>query len=253
MAISRSKKEDQVAQLTSKLSDSASIVFTNYIGLTVGEAGDLRQKLKEAGSEMKVAKKTLIKIAAKEAGLPELTDDLLNGPIACVFNYTDPIAGAQVLRSFGKDHEQVSIVGAVFDGTILGQDQAVELSKLPSRDVLTATFMGMLQSPLRSFMSMSNSPLSGLARGLSQLAEKGGLGEAAPEPKSEEVKEEPKVEEVVEEAEVKTSDTPATEENTEAPVETTDDANKTPESDTSAESAPAETAEADTPPEATEA
>jgi len=240
MAISRSKKEDQVAELTSKLSDSASIVFTQYIGLSVGEAGDLRNKLKEAGSEMKVAKKTLIKIAAKNAGLPELTNDLLDGPIACVFNYTDPISGAQVLRGFGKDHEQVSIVGAVFDGTILGKDQAVELSKLPSREVLTATFMGMLQSPLRSFMSACNSPLSGIARGLSQLAEKGGLGEAAPEPTKEEPKKEVKAEEPTTEEAPKEEAAEATDE---APVETAEDATPTPDSEAPEESAPAETEE----------
>jgi large subunit ribosomal protein L10 len=216
-------------------------VFTNYIGLTVGEAGDLRSKLKEAGSEMKVAKKTLIKLAANNAGLPELTDDLLEGPIACVFNYTDPIAGAQVLRSFGKDHEQVSIVGAIFDGTILGKDQAVELSKLPSREVLTATFMGMLQSPMRSFMSACNSPLSGIARGLSQLAEKGGLSGATPEPK-------------VEEAEVSTPDTSETPATDNAPEETPTKENDTGEDAPTTDSEPpAETAEADTPsPEATE-
>ena len=175
MAISKDQKKAQVATLIDKMGKSESVIFAHYIGMNVAENAEFRGKLREGEAEMKVAKKTLIKIAAKEAGLPEIEDGAMEGPVSLIFSYSDPLSGAQVAFTFGKDHEQVQIVGGIFDGKVLTKEEAVALAKMPSRDVLLATFVGMLQSPLRSFSGMCSSPLSGFARALSEMAEKGGF------------------------------------------------------------------------------
>ena len=68
MALTRTQKSAQLKELKDKMKSSQSVVFTNYIGLKVSEVSELRRKLKAAGAEMKVAKKTLMRIAAKEEG-----------------------------------------------------------------------------------------------------------------------------------------------------------------------------------------
>jgi large subunit ribosomal protein L10 len=121
---------------------------------------------------MQVAKKTLMQIAAKEAGLPEIEDKNLPGPVACVFSGEDSLAGAQEIWNFGKDHKAVKIVGAIFEGKILSQTDAVALAKIPGRQALLGMFAGMIRSPLTSFASMCASPLSGFARAVNELAKK---------------------------------------------------------------------------------
>ncbi|MBI2635752.1 50S ribosomal protein L10 [Candidatus Peregrinibacteria bacterium] len=172
MALTKAQKTIQLKELRDKLKSSQSVVFANYIGLKVAEVSDLRRKLKAAGAEMKVAKKTLMRIAAKEEGLPVPEENGLPGPVACIFSIADPIVGPQIAFAFSKDHPQVSFVGGLFEKKLLTKADAMALATIPGRQVLLATFAGMLRSPLRSFASIINSPLTGFARALSEKANK---------------------------------------------------------------------------------
>ena len=172
MALTRDQKSAQLKELKDKMKSAQSVVFAHYIGLKVSEVSELRRKLKAAGAEMKVAKKTLMRIAATEEGLPVPEESTLPGPIACIFSISDPIVGPQVAFAFSKEHPQISFVGGFFEGKLLSKNDAMTLATIPGRQVLLATFAGMLQSPLRSFMSICNNPLTGFARALSEKAKK---------------------------------------------------------------------------------
>ncbi len=172
MALTRAQKAEQLQELKEKMSKAQSVIFTHYIGLTVGNVSDLRKKLRAGGAEMKVAKKTLMSLAAKEQGLPELPETMMDGPVACIFSYDDPITGAQIAFGYGKDHPQVSFVGGIFEGKLLSQSDATTLAQIPGRQVLLAQFAGMIRSPLTAFASMCSSPLSGFARAMAEYAKK---------------------------------------------------------------------------------
>ena len=178
MALTKVQKAAQLTELKEKMKKSTSVMFAHYIGLTVGDVSDLRNQLKKSDAEMKVAKKTLMQLAAKDLNLPELTDDAMNGPVACIFSFSDPLTGAQVAFKFAKDHPQVELIGGIFEGKLISKDQAVAIAKIPGKTQL----LGM-------FMAMCNGPLSSFARGLSELAkqkeapkaEAAPAAEAAPE------------------------------------------------------------------------
>ena len=172
MALTREEKTVQLKDIQEKLGKASSVIFTHYIGMNVRDVSELRKKLKEVGAEMKVAKKTLMKIAAKEKSLPELPDALMDGPVACIFSYADPLTGAQVAFKFGKDHPQVTFLGGIFEGKLLSQADAKALAQIPSRLVLLAIFAGMVRSPLQTFAGMCSSPLSGFARAVAEIAKK---------------------------------------------------------------------------------
>lgn len=172
MAVTRAQKAEDLKELQEKLEKAQSVVFAHYIGLKVSEVSELRRKLKAAGAEMRVAKKTLIRIAAEKQGLPALDDAALPGPVACIVSYEEPTAGAQVAHAFAKTHPQVSLVGGIFDKKLLTRMQALEFARLPSKLVLLATFACMIRSPLTKFASACSSPLSGFARAMSELAKK---------------------------------------------------------------------------------
>lgn len=196
MALTKDQKKAQVADLTTKLKDAQSVMFSHYIGLNVADVSDFRNQLRENGAEMKVAKKTLIKLAFKEAGYPDITPKEVDGPIACILSFDDPLSGAQTAFKFSKTHDKVTLVGGVFDGKLLSAAEAMELAQMPSREELLAKFVGMLRSPLVSFAGICSSPLSGFARALDQMAEKGGFADAPKEEPKKEVAEGTEVAEV---------------------------------------------------------
>lgn len=170
MSLTKTQKSAQLKELKDKMQSSQSVVFANYIGLKVTEVSDLRRKLKSSGAEMKVAKKTLIRMAMQQKGLPVPTENSLPGPVACIFSISDPIVGPQVAFAFSKDHPQVSFVGGFFEKKLLAKEEAMTLATIPSRRALLATFADILQSPMRSLVSIVNSPLTGFVRALSEKA-----------------------------------------------------------------------------------
>ena len=159
MALTKAQKTEQLQELKKKMQDSKSIMFAHYIGMTVADVSDFRSKLREKQSEMKVAKKTLMQIAAKELQMPEMSDDLMDGPVACIFSYDDPLTGAQIAFKFGKDHPQVELIGGVFEGKLMSKEETLRLAKIPGKQQL----LGM-------FAAMCNGPLSSFARALSEIA-----------------------------------------------------------------------------------
>lgn len=180
MALTKAQKTEQLADLKEKMTRSQSVIFANYIGMTVSAVSDFRAKLKNSDAEMKVAKKTLMQLAAKDLKMPELSDELLNGPVACIFSYVDPLSGAQIAFQFSKTHPQVELIGGVFEGKILSKEEAVRLAKIPGKLQL----LGM-------FAAMCNAPLTSFARALSEIAKQ----KEAPAPAEAPVAEVPKVEE----------------------------------------------------------
>lgn len=172
MAVSRAEKAVQLQELKDKMGTSTSVLFVHYIGLTVADVSSLRRKLRDSKAEMKVAKKTLMRIAAKEAGLPDVADDTLDGPVACIFSFDDPLTGAQVAFAFAKDHPQVKLIGGIFEGKILSKEEAITFAKIPGRQQLLTMFAIMVRSPLQNFASMCGSPLQQFARSLNEVAKK---------------------------------------------------------------------------------
>lgn len=172
MALTRQQKEAQIADLQEKLTKASSVIFTHYIGLSVGSLTKLRSNLRKEQAEMKVAKKSLIRIAMKKVQAPEINDDLLPGPVACIFSMGEPTSGPSVAYKFSKDHAQVKLIGGIFLGKLLSSEEALSLATIPSRLELLALFISMCNGPLTQFMSACSSPLSGFARALSELAKK---------------------------------------------------------------------------------
>src|SRR3989338_9704289 len=103
MALSRPQKAAQIEELQKNLQRASSIMFTHYIGLSVADISLFRKTLRKTNAEMKVAKKTLLRLAAKARNLPMPEDAHLPGPIALVFSFGDPLSGAQETWKFGKD------------------------------------------------------------------------------------------------------------------------------------------------------
>ena len=140
------KKSQIVDEITNKMKESASYVFFEYRGLTVGETNELRRKLKETDSEFKIYKNTLSERALKnlKVGLGEE----LAGPKAIAFG-TDAIAPIKVLSEFAKQHKNLEIKIGVVDGNVTDKDALAQLASIPSREGLLTMLAGGLIGNLR--------------------------------------------------------------------------------------------------------
>ena len=187
--MARPDKVAAVAELKEKFSSADATVLTEYRGLSVSALKDLRRSL-GSDATYAVAKNTLTRIAAKEAGIEGL-DEQLVGPTALAFINGD-------VASVAKDNPLLVIKGGVMDGNVLDADQVKKLADLESREVLLAKLAGGLKANLTKAAVVFNALPSKAARGLGALQEKaaadpsviGGAGEASDqEPKTTETPE----------------------------------------------------------------
>ncbi|GAA2075139.1 50S ribosomal protein L10 [Aeromicrobium halocynthiae] len=151
-----------VADLAQSLREADGVVLTEYRGLTVKQLQDLRRSLGGSASYA-VAKNTLTKIAAKDAGI-ELDESLLIGPTAIAFINGDVVEAAKGLRDFAKANDPLVIKGGFLDGKQLSADDITKLADLESREVLLAKLAGAMKGSLQNAVSLFNAPLAQTAR-----------------------------------------------------------------------------------------
>lgn len=172
MALTRAQKAAQLTDFKDALKKAKSVIFMHYSGMNVDSISQLRTKLTERKAKMRVGKKTLFRIAAKESGLPEVPETALEGPVGFVFSEEDEVSGPKVALEFGKVSEKVKIIGGILAGKLLTREEALELGRMLGREELLAKFACMLRAPLQQFAALASTPLRSFAYGMKQVAEK---------------------------------------------------------------------------------
>ena len=140
------QKDASVAELTKNFENSTAVLLTEYRGLTVAQLKQLRNDIRQ-DAEYAVVKNTLTKIAAANAGVSGL-DDELKGPSAIAFVHGDPVAVAKSLRAFAKANPQLVVKGGYFDGAPLTAAEVNKLADLESREVLLAKLAGAMKATM---------------------------------------------------------------------------------------------------------
>ena len=151
-----------VAELRDRFTNSSGALLTEYRGLSVKALKDLRVSLGRNAS-YSVSKNTLTTIAAREAGIDGL-DEQLVGPTAIAFIDGDPVVVAKGLRDFARTNPLLVIKGGFLEGRVLGPDEVRKLADLESRETLLARAAGGMQGVLSQAISLISAPLSQAAR-----------------------------------------------------------------------------------------
>jgi large subunit ribosomal protein L10 len=165
------EKIDQVAVLTETFRNAPSVAVTDYSGLTVEKATLLRKELRQKQIKYLVAKNTLLKIAAKEAGINGL-DDYLTGPTAVAFGTGEPGVMAKILYDFGKQNAKPKIKAIYAEGKLYPAAEAEVIAKLPSRDQLIAQVLGNIEAPIRNFIGTLDAVIRDLVGTIDAVKEK---------------------------------------------------------------------------------
>jgi large subunit ribosomal protein L10 len=176
--MARPDKVATVDEIAEKFRGATASVVTEYRGLTMTQLIALRRSL-GTDTTYRVAKNTLVKRAAEDAGLEGL-DPLLVGPTAIAFITGEPVDAAKALRDFAKDNKGLVIKGGYMDGRALTAPEVASLADLESREVLLAKLAGAMKANLSKAAGLFAAPASQVARLAQALADKRQEEEGAP-------------------------------------------------------------------------
>ncbi|NNJ12534.1 50S ribosomal protein L10 [Chloroflexales bacterium ZM16-3] len=154
------RKVEIVDELSDKMSRMQLAVVADYRGFTVAELTALRAKLRENGAEMIVAKNTLLRLAARNAGR-EAIEPLLEGPTAVAFAYDDVAKVAKVLLDASKaGPKPLTVRGGLLGTSPIGADGLENVTRLPSREQALAQVLGAVSAPVSGVVGVLNAAVS---------------------------------------------------------------------------------------------
>jgi large subunit ribosomal protein L10 len=159
----RPEKTLIVSDVREKLKASPYLLIVDFTGMKVPHFETLRTKLSEAGAKISVVRNTFLRIAAQELQMPEMSESL-SGQTAMVTGEVDICAAAKVLKTFAAEFKKPTVRAGVLDNAALSAAQVAVLADLPSKDVLRATLLGLLQAPASQLVRVLNEPGASLAR-----------------------------------------------------------------------------------------
>lgn len=160
MSASLEAKKLLVEEIKDKIQRAKSLTFVDYRGLTVEEDTKMRAAFRQAGADYKVYKNRLLLRALEECGITGL-ESVLEGTSAVAFGFEDEVAPNKIIVDTIKDTQKMQIKAGVLNGKVVDVAMVETLASIPSKDVLIAKLLFLLQSPVR-----------GLAVALNAIAEK---------------------------------------------------------------------------------
>jgi len=172
------RKVEKVAELSEVLGRSVLTIITDYRGLSVSDLQNLRSQLRPHDAELRVAKNTLTKIAARQHNM-EALEPQLEGPTALVTAFGDPVQPAKIVNDFVRTSRILQIRAAMLEGALISTDQVEALANLPSKEVLIGRVVGGFSSPLYGIVGVLAAPIRSLAYVLQARVSQLGDGEAA--------------------------------------------------------------------------
>ena len=175
MSLNRSEKQAVIDEVTGLAAKAQTLVMAEYRGITVADMTRLRSQARDKGVNLSVLKNTLARRAVAGSAFDVLSDQM-TGPLIYGFS-TDAVAAAKVVADFAKTNDKLVIRAGAMAGKVLDVNGVKQLANIPSKEVLLAQLLGLMQSPI-----------SRTARVLAALAEKKGVGSdvvAAAEPSAE--------------------------------------------------------------------
>ncbi len=165
--ITKEKKKEIVKNLRENIKKQQAIFFVNFKGIKGEDSDSLRLKLRESGSKMVIARKTLIKIAFKEEGI-DFDPLKLEGEAGFIFGFEDGVTTAKVIKEFSKE-ESITVLGGIYEGKILTVEEVETIASLPTRDELLAKLVGTISAPMPRFLNVLQGNTKGLITVLSKI------------------------------------------------------------------------------------
>ncbi len=165
-------KKQIVAGLQETLNESSLAVVINYRGLSVGEMGDLRNRLRASGAVCTVTKNTFMGKAIEGQENWQALESLLKDSNAFIMAKDDVGAAVKAYQAFQKETKKTEVVGGVMEGKLLSQNDVKAIADLPSKEELYAQIAGAANSIVANVAILVNEIPTGVARAVQAVADK---------------------------------------------------------------------------------
>jgi large subunit ribosomal protein L10 len=158
----RPEKSQLASFVTDIIKDSSFLYFVSYKGLDVMQFSGLRVQIADAGSGCHVIKNTILKLGLNNAKIDIPNGFKFTGDTAIIFGDGDPGATAKVISNFSKKVDLLSFKASVIDGVLLSSTETEAFADLPSKEVLQAQLIGVLQAPMRNLAGVLNAKVASI-------------------------------------------------------------------------------------------
>jgi large subunit ribosomal protein L10 len=142
--LERQKKEQVVEELGAKLKELNYMFLSEYSGMSVAQLTKLRRELRGVDAEFSVVKNSLLKIAS-EGTKAEALKDQFSGPNAIICINKEPTSAAKVIAGLSKEMPNLKLKAGYLGSRVISAEEIMKLATLPSREVLIAQLLGLLQ------------------------------------------------------------------------------------------------------------
>jgi large subunit ribosomal protein L10 len=166
-------REALVNQIKTGVTESDNMFLLSYSRVSGLQMNDLRKNLKQKGAKVCVTKNSVVRLALKDIQQEGLSEKV-SGQTALIWGGADSAEISKILVNFVKGSEHIIIQGGLLQSRVLRGDDVKKLSELPSREVLLAMLLGVIQSPLTRLAGALNAKTRELLSILKQLSEKKG-------------------------------------------------------------------------------
>jgi len=143
----KNQKIAEVAVLKETFASATSAVVIEFKGLVVEKDTAFRKSVRESRAQYRVSKNTLLRLAVKDTSFEALGDSF-KGSSAIATTSADVIALAKAVNGFLKDNPAATFKAGVMDGKLIDAKQLQALAELPSREVLIAKLLYLMQYPI---------------------------------------------------------------------------------------------------------
>jgi len=167
----RAEKQFLTNEYVARLNNSPFFIVVGYQGLKVAHMTELRKRLREAGAEVHVVKNTVFRVAAKEAGVADLTG-ALTGQVAIVTGQKDISSASKALKNFAAEFDKLKLKFGYLNNQRLEEAAVIALADLPSIEVLRGKLLGLLNAPATKLVTLINTPAIQLAQVIKAKSEK---------------------------------------------------------------------------------
>ena len=146
MSLNRSEKQAVIDEVNGLAAKAQTLVIAEYRGITVADMTKLRSSAGSNGVSLSVLKNTLARRAVQGSGF-EVVADQMTGPLIYGFS-EDAVAAAKVVADFAKTNDKLVIRAGAYGGKALDVNGVKQLANIPSKEVLLAQLLGLMQSPI---------------------------------------------------------------------------------------------------------
>ncbi len=170
--MNRTEKEQIITAIAEKVSRAKGLFLTDFTGVTVEQATELRREFRKVNVDYRVVKNTLARKALEQVTGYDSVYDRLVGPTGLAISYDDPAAPAKVIKKFRDKTEKLQLKAAVLEGAVFDGKRLAELAALPSRAEMVASILGSLTAPTSGLVGAIGAVMRDLVNVIDQIEKK---------------------------------------------------------------------------------